>query len=55
MLSSVVPETPTHFSYEFYTIIIYDKIDVIFESIVKGYRCIFKTTIKYIENMIIEV
>ena len=49
----------THFSYEFYTIIIYDKIDFIFESIVKGYRCIFKTTIKYnkndIENMIIEI
>jgi len=49
----------THFSYEFYTIIIYDKIDVTFEPILKGYRCIFKTIIKYNdndnENMIIEI
>jgi hypothetical protein len=44
-----------HFSYEFYTIIIFDKIHVTFEPILKGYRCIFKTIIKYNENMIIEI
>jgi len=45
----------TQFSHEFYTIIIYDKIDVTFEPITKGYRCIFKTVIRYSEFMIIEM
>ena len=45
----------TQFSYDFYTIIIFDKIDVTFEPIIKGYRCIFKTVIRYNENMIIEI
>jgi hypothetical protein len=45
----------TQFSYEFYTIIIFDKIDVIFEAPKSGYMYIFKTTIKYNENMLIEI
>jgi len=37
----------TQFSYEFYTIIIYDKINIIYKPIIKGYRCIFKSVIQY--------
>lgn len=45
----------TQFSYDFFTIIIFDKIDVIFESTNLDYMYIFKTTIKYNENMLIEI
>lgn len=45
----------TLFSYQFYTIIIYDKIDVTFEPILKGYRCVFKTVIRYDDNTIVEL
>jgi hypothetical protein len=45
----------TQFSYQFYTIIIYNKIDVIFEPILKGFRCIFKSVIRYNDNTIVDL
>ena len=45
----------TNFSYDFYTIILFDKIDCEFETIKKGYACVFITTIKYKDNTIEEI
>ena len=45
----------TYFSNDFYTFIIYDKIDLIIESDNNNLQVIFKTTIRYNENMIIEI
>ena len=45
----------TNFSYDFYTIILFDKIDCEFETIKKGYACVFITTIKYKDNTIQEI